>query len=160
MTILNRLYASGGPELAYPTLAISDGITTHYLTHGWDDITARLETGELVTFIACGMDLVVPAKNADGTQDLQFALSNITGEISNYLREVIRDRRRCELVYRVYLDDDFEAPTAAPYRFEVKGGRWTALQADITAGYFNLLETAYPRWDFNLIDFPMLRYIA
>lgn len=160
MTVLNKLYASGGALLEYPTLAISDGITTHYLTHGWDDITARLETGEWVTFLACGMDLALPAKNDDGTQDLQFALCNITGEISAFIREVIKDKRQCELVYRVYLEDDLEAPSAAPYRFEVKGGKWTALQADITAGYYNLLETAYPRLDFNLNDFPMLRYIA
>lgn len=160
MTVLNQLYASGGDKIIHDTLAISDGITTHYLTNGWDDITARLETGEWVTFIACGMALALPAKNADGTQDLQFALSNITGEISAYIQEVLKDKRRSELVYRSYIEDDLEAPSEAPFRFEIKSGQWTATQVDITAGYFNLLETGWPRRVYNLIDFPMLRYIA
>lgn len=160
MTVLNQLYASGGSQIIHDTLTISDGVTAHHLTNGWDDITARLETGEWVTFIACGMALALPDKNADGTQDLQFALSNITGEISEYIRAVIKDKRECELVYRSYIEDDLEAPAEAPFRFEVKDGEWSATQVDIRAGYFNLLETAFPRRTFNLIDFPMLRYIA
>ena len=160
MTVLNQLYASGGDKIIHDTLAITDGVETHYLTNGWDDITARLETGEWVTFIACGMALALPAKNADGTQDLQFALSNITGEISAYIQEVLTDKRRSELVYRAYIEDDLEAPAEAPYRFEIKSGRWTATQVDIVAGYFNLLETGWPRKTYNLIDFPMLRHIA
>lgn len=160
MTVLNQLYASGGDKIIHDTLTITDGVATHYLTNGWDDITARLETGEWVTFIACGMALALPAKNADGTQDLQFALSNITGEISAYIQEVLKDKRRSELVYRAYIDDDLEAPSEAPFRFEIKSGQWTATQVDITAGYFNLLETGWPRRVYNLIDFPMLRYIA
>lgn len=160
MTVLNQLYASGGDKIIHDTLAITDGVETHYLTNGWDDITARLETGEVVTFIACGMALALPAKNADGTQDLKFALSNITGEISAYIQEVLKDKRQAELVYRVYIEDDLEAPAEAPYRFEVKDGQWTATQVDIVAGYFNLLETGFPRKTYNLIDFPMLRHIA
>ena len=160
MTVLNQLYASGGDKIIHDTLAITDGVETHYLTNGWDDITARLETGEWVTFIACGMALALPAKNADGTQDLKFALSNITGEISAYIQEVLKDKRRSELVYRTYIDDDLEAPSEAPFRFEIKSGQWTATQVDIVAGYFNLLETGWPRRVYNLIDFPMLRYVA
>ena len=160
MTVLNQLYASGGNQIVHETLEITDGVVTHYLTNGWDDITARLETGETVTFIACGMALALPAKNADGTQDLKFALSNITGEISAYIQTVLREKRKCNLVYRPYLESDLEAPAEPPYRFEVKGGQWTATQVDITAGYFNLLETGWPRKTYNLIDFPMLRYIA
>src|SRR5690625_929316 len=104
MTVLNQLYASGGNQIVHETLEITDGVVTHYLTNGWDDITARLETGATVTFIACGMALALPAKNADGTQDLKFALSNITGEISAYIQTVLREKRKCNLVYRPYLE--------------------------------------------------------
>ncbi|EWC39051.1 DUF1833 family protein [Stutzerimonas stutzeri] len=160
MTILNRLYASAGPEIIHQTLEITDGVVTHYLTNGWDDLTATLENGQTVTFLACGMDIALPARNADGTQDLKFALCNITGEISAYIQQVLREGRRCQLAYRSFLSVDLTGPAEPPHRFEVKGGQWTATQVDITAGYFNLLETAWPRRTYNLVDHPGLRYIA
>lgn len=160
MTILNRLYSSGGPEIEHPTLQITDGVVTHYLTNGWDDLTARLENDETVTFIACGMALALPDKNGDGTQDLKFALCNISGDISQYIKTVLKEKRRCQLAYRSYLSTDLSAPTEQPVWLDVKEGQWTATQADITAGYFNLLDTAWPREIWNLINYPCLRYIA
>ncbi len=160
MTILNRFYASGGPELKHQTLQITDGVLTHYLTEGWDDITATLETGEIVTFTACAMSVALPGRNEDGTQDLKFALCNITGEISEYIRDVLRLSRKCRIAYRVFLDHDMTAPAEPPSWFEVKAGQWTATQADITAGYFDLLSTAWPRQTYNLEDYPGIRYIA
>lgn len=160
MTILNELYVSDMKTIQYNTLEINDGATRYFLVGGWDDIAAKLEDGTDVVFKACAMDIALPAKNADGTQDLQFALCNITGEFSNYIREALDDRRRCELIYRVYIEDDLNAPAQAPFRFEVKGGEWTAIQVDVRAGYFNILETAWPRELYDLNKFPMLRYIG
>jgi len=160
MTILNRLYASVGPEILHQTLEITDGVITHYLTDGWDDLTATLETGATVTFIACGMDLALPARNADGTQDIKFALCNITGEISEYIRTVLKEGRDCRLAYRSFISTDLSEPAEPPHWFAVKGGQWTSTQADITAGYFDLLSTAWPRELYNLSKFPGLRYIS
>lgn len=160
MTVLNRLYASVGPEIIHQTLEITDGVVTHYLTKGWDNITATLETGQTVTFIACGMDVALPARNADGTQDLKFALCNITGEISAYIRTVLKEKRRCQLAYRSFVSTDLSAPAEPPHWFEVKAGQWTATQVDITAGYFNLLETAWPRNLYTLNKYPGLRHIT
>jgi len=160
MTILNRLYASGGTEIEIPTLQITDGVVTHYLTDGWDDVVATLETGETVTFIACGMALALPARNGDGTQDLKFALCNITGEISEYIQTVLREKRQCRLAYRSFLDTDVTAPTEQPVWLDVKDGQWTATQVDVVAGYFDLLKTAWPREIWTLQKFPGNRYIA
>lgn len=160
MTILNRLYASAGPEIIHETLQITDGTATHYLTKGWDDITATLETAETVTFIACGMEIALPARNSDGTQDLKFALCNITGEISEYIRTVLKEGRECRLAYRSFVSTDLSAPAEPPHWFAVKSGQWTATQVDVTAGYFDLLSTAWPRRLYDLNHFPGLRYIA
>lgn len=160
MTILNRLYASSGPEIIHPTLQITDGVVTHYLTNGWDDLTATLESGETVTFLACGMDIALPKRNSDGTQDLKFALCNITGEISAFIREILRTNRECTIAYRSFISTALGGPAEPPHWFKVKGGQWTSTQADITAGYFNLLDTAWPRKLYNLQDHPGLRYIS
>lgn len=159
MSILKRLYASSGPELIHEVLEVSDGITTYWMTKGWDDLVVILETGEAVTCIPCGMDLALPARNDDGTQDLTFALSNIDGVASGFIRAALRDQRRMTLVYRVYTSDDLGAPAHAPHRFKIKGGSVTATQVSITAGYFDLLDTRWPRNTYNLSKFPGLRYL-
>jgi len=159
MSTLKRLYASAGPEILHPTLEISDGASTFYLTQGWDDLTATLEDGRTVTFTACGMDVALPARNSDGTQDLKFALCNILGDVSAFIRDMLAGGRKATITYRTFISTDLAAPAEAPHVFEVKSGQWTATQADITAGYFNLLETAWPRRLYTLNEFPGLRYI-
>lgn len=159
MSILNELYVSDISKIMFNTLEVNDGVSRHFLVDGWDNITATLEDSSTVNFIATAMSISLPAKNSDGTQDLQFSLCNITGEFSNYIQSALRTGRRCELIYRIFVEDDLTAPAQAPYKFEVKDGQWTAMQVDIRAGYFNILETAWPRRLYDLVDFPMLRYI-
>lgn len=159
MSILKRLYASAGPEIIHEVLQISDSLTTYYLTRGWDPLMVMLENGVIVTCTPCGMDLAIPARNDDGTQDLNFALSNIDGIASAFIRSALAAGRNMSLVYRVYTSDDLGAPAHAPNRFKIKSGTVTATQASITAGYFDLLDTAWPRNTYNLNKFPGLRYL-
>lgn len=159
MSILKRLYASSGPEIIHEVLEVTDGITTYWMTKGWDELTITLETGQVVVCTPCGMDLALPARNDDGTQDLTFALSNIDGIASGFVRAALRDGRRMSLVYRAYTSDDLGAPAHAPHRFKIKGGSVTATQVSVTAGYFDLLDTRWPRKSYNLNEFPGLRYL-
>jgi len=159
MSILKRLYASSGPEIIHEVLEITDGITTYWMTKGWDELTITLETGQEVVCTPCGMDLALPARNDDGTQDLTFALSNIDGVASGFIRAALRDGRSMSLIYRAYTSDDLGAPAHAPHRFKIKGGSVTATQVSVTAGYFDLLDTRWPRKSYNLNEFPGLRYL-
>ena len=160
MTILERLYASGGKEVEYDTLAIEAGEEIHYLTKGWEDVTAILETGETVTFRACGMDVAKPSKNADGVQDLRFALSNLDGIVSSRIRAALSLRQRMLVTLRVYLSTDLKAPVKKPLSMVIKGGQWSATEVQITAGFMNILDTAWPRDRFSLNKHPGLRYIS
>lgn len=159
MSILKRLYASNGPERIHEVLEVTDGITTFWLTKGWDDLGVTLETGEQVTCTPCGMDVALPARNDDGTQDLAFALSNVDGEASRLVREAIDAGRNMRLVYRAYTSNDLGAPAHAPYRFRIKSGTVTATQVSFMAGYFDLLDTAWPRNRYTLNRYPGLRYL-
>lgn len=160
MTILERLYASGGTEVEHETLAITVGGETHYLTKGWENITALLETGQAVTFTACGMDVAKPARNADGVQDLRFALSNLDGVVSTKIRAALAARQEMTVTLRVYLSNDLLAPVKAPLSMVIKGGQWSATEVQITAGFMNILDTAWPRDRYNLTKHPGLRYIS
>ncbi|OJH86088.1 DUF1833 family protein [Serratia marcescens] len=160
MTILNRLYASGGTEVIIETLHIQVGGQTHYLCKGWEDITAVLETGETVTFTACALDIALPARNADGTQDLKLAISNVDGVVSGAIRAALDNLSAATVTYRHYVSTDLSAPASAPFVLAIKGGSWTALEVQITAGYMNVLDTAWPRRRYTLPDYPGLRYLS
>lgn len=160
MTILNRLYASSGSEVIIETLQINIGDEVHYLCKGYEDITAVTEGGDPVTFTACAIDIALPARNSDGTQDLQFAISNIDGVVSTAIRSALDNLSGATLKYRNYISTDLTAPASTPYTLAVKSGSWTALQVQIKAGYMNILDTAWPRYRYTLPHFPGLRYIA
>ncbi|WP_112197055.1 DUF1833 family protein [Rahnella sp. NRRL B-41462] len=160
MTVLDRLYASGGSEVIIETLQITVGSDVYWLTKGWEDITATLEDGRVVTFIACGIDIALPARNADGTQDLKFAIGNVDGIVSTAIRAALDDLSDSYLTYRCYISTDLSAPTSNPYVLAVKSGYWTATEVQITAGYMNVLDTAWPRYRYTLPNFPGLRYIS
>ncbi|MGS4820096.1 DUF1833 family protein [Raoultella terrigena] len=160
MTILNRLYASSGSEVIIETLQINIGSTVHFFCKGYEDITATVENGDVLTFSAASIDIALPARNSDGTQDLQFAISNIDGEVSTAIRKALENLEIGSLTYRQYVSTDLSAPATVPYTLAIKSGSWTAIQAQITAGYMNVLDTAWPRFRYTLNEFPGLRYMS
>lgn len=160
MTILNRLYASSGSEVIIDTLQINVGGYIYYLTKGWDDITVTLEDGETATFLASAIDIALPARNADGTQDLKFAISNIDGIVSNSILSALENLNGATVTYRRYISTDLSAPAVSPFTMAIKSGYWTAVEVQITAGYMNVLDTAWPRYRYTLPSFPGLRYLS
>ncbi|KAA5841982.1 DUF1833 domain-containing protein [Pseudomonas chlororaphis] len=159
MSVLNRIYASPGSELLHGTLEVSDGVVRHYLTDGFQDLEALLESGVLATFLACAISIALPKRSNDGKQDLKFALSNIDGSVSGFIRTALKAKREISLIYREYIDSDLSAPVKILH-YQVKSGTVTATEAQITAGYFNLLETAWPRNYYTTDLFPGLRYLT
>lgn len=159
MTILDRLYASGGSEILFNTLQITVGGQTYWLVENFEDITAVTETGASVKFEAAAMAVALPARNKDGTQDLQFAISNIDGIVSTAIRNALANLNNGTLVMRQYISTDLSYPAAPPIVLQIKDGQWTATQVQITAGFLNILKTAWPRYRYTLPDFPGLRYL-
>jgi len=160
MILLNRIYASGGNEVLIQTLDINVGDDIYRLTNGWDDIRAKLEDGSEVVFTASGCDIALPARNADGTQDLKFALGNIDGVVSQAIRKSLDNLQNATLTYRCYLNTDLSAPAKPPFTLDIKSGYWTAPEVQITAGYMNILDTAWPRYRYTLPNYPGLRYMS
>ncbi|KFD19711.1 hypothetical protein GTPT_1642 [Tatumella ptyseos ATCC 33301] len=160
MTVLNRLYASSGPEVLINTLQINVGDDVYYLCQGYDDIVATDESGNSLTFTACAMDVALPARNTDGTQDLNIAISNVDGIVSTTIRNALNSLSGATVTYRQYISTDLSAPSSTPYTMAIKTGQWTSLQVQITAGYMNWLDTAWPRYRYTLPDHPGLRYIS
>lgn len=157
--ILNRLYTSDGSEIILNTLQINVGGQNYWLVENFEDITAVTETGATVTFQAAAMAVALPARNKDGTQDLQFAISNIDGIVSTAIRNALASLNSGTLIMRQYISTDLSAPASPPMVLQIKDGYWNASEVQITAGFLNILKTAWPRYRYTLPNFPGLRYL-
>lgn len=157
--ILNRLYTSDGSEIILNTLQINVGSQSYCLVENFEDITAVTEAGETVTFLAAAMAIALPARNKDGTQDLQFAVSNIDGIVSTAIRNALANLNSGTLVMRQYISTDLSSPASPPIVLQIKDGYWNATEVQITAGFLNILKTAWPRYRYTLPVFPGLRYL-
>lgn len=158
MTAINRLYASSGSEVIIGTLQVNIGGQSHYLCEGYENITAVTEEGVTVTFMACAIVLSLPARNEDGTQDLKFMLCNIDGVVSTAIKSTIDTLSSASIIFRKYISSDLTAPAEPPYIMPVKGGSWTPLTVNVTAGFKSMLDYAWPRDRYTLTYFPGLRY--
>ncbi len=168
MTVLDRFYVSGGADVELLTLqldvagSVALGVEPqrHFFVQGFEDVSAALETGEVVTFGEFAMKVAIPARNADGSQDLKFALCNVDGEVSGALHAALEGRLKMHATLRTYLDSDLSAPSQRPFKFEIKSGQWSAMQVDVTAGYRNITDTGWPRLLYTLDKYPGLRYLS
>jgi hypothetical protein len=102
------------------------------------------------------MAVALPARNKDGTQDLQFAISNIDGIVSTAIRNALASLNSGTLIMRQHVDR-FEHPASPPMVLQIKDGYWNATEVQITAGFLNILKTAALRY--TLPNFPGLRYL-
>ncbi|EIC82010.1 DUF1833 family protein [Serratia sp. M24T3] len=154
MTIIDRLYASGGDEVILDTLSIDIGSQQFNLVQAYEDITLGG-----VTYTACAMDLALPERSTEGAQDLEFTLGNITGEGSAAVRTALENLTEATVTFRRFTSDDLTTPAETPYSMTLKSADWTNLQIKLTASFMNVLDTAWPRMRYVLSRFPGLRYL-
>lgn len=161
MTTLETLYASGGQAEIIPTLELScpAWASPVYLCHGFTDTTATTEAGATVKFTASGFSAALPKRDNSGNQTLTFAIDNVTGQAQQLIDQALDARARISLVFRVFLSTDLSAPAERPYRMTVLNGFMQGASVQLNAGYFDLINLAWPRRKYTLDFAPCLRYI-
>ena len=161
MTAISILYASGGADVLIPTLelACSAWDSPVLLCRGYEDQTCTTEDARTLTFLACGMELALPARDNKGAQNLTFAIDNVTGDAQRLLDQALEAGERVSLTYRVFLSSDKSAPAEPPYYFTVLSGRMVGPQVQLTAGFFNAIGTAWPRRLYTTAFAPGVKYL-
>lgn len=161
MTALETLYASGGQAVIIPTLELfcTPWAAPIYICQGFDDITATTEDGVTATFTAAGFAAALPKRDNSGNQALTFAIDNVTGEAQKLIDQALDARAKIGLVFRIFLSTDFGAPAERPYRMTVLNGFMQGASVQLNAGYFDLINLAWPRRKYTLAFAPCLRYI-
>lgn len=161
MTILERLCASGGPEVLIPMLELSCVIWPEPICvcPGFDDHLCTTEDGRTLLFVGSPLAISLPKKDASGIQNLIFAIDNITGHPQRRVDEALAADAQVFLTLRKYLSTDLSYPAEMPYRLIVRGGRCERSQVQITAGYHALTDYAWPRDIYDSNFAPALKYL-
>lgn len=160
MTILERVYASGGDTLIFTLeLTCVAWDASILLCQNFEDTTCVTEDGRTLTFMASGIDIALPKKAGTGAQNLTFAIDNVTGEAQRKIDTALEAEEKVFMTLRTYLDSDRSEPAEYPYRAVVLGGKVKGVSVQITAGFFDVINTAFPR-DLYTVNFaPGIRYL-
>lgn len=159
MSILETVYASGG-DIVIHTLELSCAAWAApiFLCNGFEDHTCTDEDGRTVTFTASGISIALPKKDNSGDQSLTFAIDNVTGEAQALIDAAIESNERITLTYRPFLASDKSTPADPPYRMTVLPGSTQGVSVQIRAGFFDALNTAWPRDRYTATFAPGLKY--
>ena len=160
MTILQRLYASGGTEVLIPTVELTCAAWPESLRlcHGFEDVTAVDEEGISKTYEAGAIEIALPKIDTSGTQLLTFGLDNVDGRAQRLQDEALEARQRVRLTLRQYLSTDLSAPAERPLRFDVRDIAMEGSSVRVTAAFFDLINTAWPRVYYTADFAPGIQY--
>jgi len=161
MTILNDYYASGGNDLRLFTLELTCPAWTApiLICNGFTDQTCVTEDLRTLTFIAAAIDVALPKKDSRGAQSMTIAIDNVNGEAQSKIDEAMTAEARVSAVLRTYLLSDLSAPAESPYRMTVQDGSIEQLAVQLQAGFFDLINVAWPRLLYTTENAPGLRYL-
>lgn len=160
--LLERVYASApSDEVIIPTLEIRHpAIDTIRTCAGFENQAVTLEDDSQVTFLASGLDVSLPARNASGQQNLTFAIENVTGIAQNAIDEAMQAGGDIRVIYRTYLASDLSAPAEPPLNMSLIGAEFEGSSVQVTASYQDIISQAWPRERYSTDWAPGLRYIS
>ncbi len=162
MTAISILYASAPDnEVAISTLEIMHpAIETIRICDGYENHTVTLETGQVVTFEASGLDVSLPKRDATGQQNLTFAIENVTGIAQNSIRKAMEAGGLVTITYRMYRSVDLSEPAERPISMVLINPSFRGTTTQVTCSYFDLINFAWPRRRYTVEFAPGLKYIA
>ncbi len=162
MSLIAEVYASGGPEPILHTLEITSvaWAAPIRLVLGYEDRTLTDELGVPKTYLATAFNISLPERNNTGNQSLQFAIDNVDGTAQRRIDEALSSAAEVLMTYRAYLRSYPGAPASTPLKFRVLGGTIEASQIRIDAGFYDTLNTKWPRRLYTVDFAPGLTYMT
>lgn len=154
--------ASGGSDVEIPTLELtcSEWAEPLFVCSGFEDITATDENGRTITFIASGMDVALPKKNNQGGQVLGIAIDNVRGDAQARIDAAKSADADVFVTYRLFLYSDLSAPAERPYTMNAKSVTMVGPKVEIQCGYFDMINSAWPRDRYDSTFSPGIKYLA
>lgn len=159
--VLKRLYASSGIEVILDTIELSCPAWAEsiYLVQGYRNETLTLENSLVVEFIAAPIGISLPKRANDAQQTINFAIDNVVGEAQRRLDDAFAAAAQITLVFRRYVSTDRSGPSENPFRATVLSGQITEATVQLEAGFFDLLDYAWPRDLYTAKFAPGIKYL-
>lgn len=129
-----------------------------YVVNDFQDFEARLETGQMVTFVGCPVDVVPPEESELGkAPTISVRIDGVSGHIKRQLDLAVGTLDRITLVERIYASDDPSAPAVMPplvltLRSVLVGE--TVVTAE--AGFSDPINRGFPARDYLAREYPGL----
>lgn len=161
-TVLDVLRASGGTDCEVHTLEITSTAWPDALLicNQFFDFTGTTEDGRTLTFIASAFDPSLPDKDNSGAQTLGIAVDNVTGEAQRRIDMANEAGATINMTLRTFIESDPSAPAEPPYYLDALAAEIEGPATQFTAGYFNLIDTAWPRRRYTQDFSPGVKYIT
>jgi len=158
---LDEIYASAPPDVVLlKTLEIDvPGIDNIYLCEGFEDVSAHLENGSVVTF-RCGSLAIGRPERSDSTkQNLKFGVWNANGEVNKASKAMEAADEESMVYFREYVVGEYGGPKYGPLPATIEKIMIQGINATISASYRDILNTAYPRQRYTNLNAPGIRYL-
>lgn len=120
-----RLKLASNPdgELDFTTLEITHPLLSkrYLLVRGTSDLTATLETGEIVTFEATPMEAKNAGNNNDMDQRASFALPDVGNQLDAEMDRIpFSNQELPKFIFRRYVSTDLSYPCEGPVAYELQ----------------------------------------
>lgn len=118
-----KLASNPEGELDYITLEIAHPLLSNrwLLVRGTDDLTATLETGEVVTFEGTPMEAKNAANNNDMDQTATFSLPDVLNILDDEMDRIPFDNQELpKFIFRRYVSTDLSFPCDGPVIYELQ----------------------------------------
>lgn len=162
MNAIDIARASGGSDVEIPTLEFTSTAWTDgpLICGGFFDQVFTTEDDRTLTFEAAGIDVALPKRGNDGAQTLGIAVDNVRGDVQRLLDLAKAQGAKVFLVYRLFLESDPSQPCERPMRMQLLSSTANGPTVQIQAGYFNLINSAWPRRRYTAAFSPGIKYIT
>ena len=159
MNPIEQCYASGGDMIIKTIEVRAEGEPDSMLfSQGFDDWTCGTEDGRTLTFPGTAMDEALPKSDNSGYQSLNIELDNTMGDVQKVVEGYREAGKKIYMTHREYLESDLSFPTSI-YHLTVLNREYADNTATFSCGFFDLLNTGYPRGKLTNLIAPGLRYI-
>lgn len=159
MNPIEQCYASGGDLIIKTIEARAEGEASSLLfCQGYQDMVCTTEDGRTLTFSAMALDDSLPKNDSSGYQSLNIALDNTMGEVQKVVEDYRARGKRVYMTHREYLYSDLSYP-ASKYHLTVLNREYADNTATFSCGFFDLLNTGYPRDKLTVLVAPGLQYL-
>ena len=128
-----------------------------YLVRNREDITATLETSDVVVFEAAAFRMALPASGDNGLQELTLAVDNVDRRVSDFFSNAKNYQTPVQCTYRPYLLSDLSEPQMNPplvlYLSDIS---ITLFEVTAKASFVDLLNKKFPSELYTRARFPSL----